>query len=215
MQQTIMARLVLLCAAAALLALGGCATFNRIDSEVSVYSQWPVDRKPSTYAFERLPSQQAHLERQQLLERSARPAIEGAGFVAAGEGTADVMIQLGARITATDADPFDAPLGWGGYRYPGGWRWARPMFRGGWGYGPGYGWGYGWGPGFDTLRYEREVALLMRDRKTGQPLYETHATSQGLSPQPDVSLPAMFQAAMRDFPHSDPQPHRVSVDIAP
>ena len=37
-------------------ALGGCANMNQVVNDVSTYSAWPADRKPGSYAFERLPS---------------------------------------------------------------------------------------------------------------------------------------------------------------
>jgi hypothetical protein len=40
-------------------ALSGCASLNTVVSDVSSYGQWPTQRKPNTYRFERLPSQQA------------------------------------------------------------------------------------------------------------------------------------------------------------
>ena len=42
------------------LALAGCASLNVLDAEVSSFSRWPAGRAPATYAFERLPSQQAN-----------------------------------------------------------------------------------------------------------------------------------------------------------
>ena len=90
----------------AALALSGCAAMRNLDSEVSTYSQWPAGRQPASYRFERLPSQQARAEQQQQLEDAARRAIEGAGFTpAADEASADVSVQLGARVNASDRSP--------------------------------------------------------------------------------------------------------------
>ncbi|MEP7057095.1 MAG: DUF4136 domain-containing protein [Caldimonas sp.] len=195
---------------AALLALGGCAAMKSFDSDVSSYSRWPAERKPTTYAFERLPSQQARPEQQQLLEDAARPAVEAAGFAPSSDPqSADVTVQLGARITATDRSPFDDPFWWGpGLR--------RPFFypyhaRGFWG----PRWPYGWGPRWRDYDYEREVALLIRDRKTGQPLYEARANSDGLTPMVETALPAMFAAALKDFPNGGVNPRRVTVELKP
>ena len=108
-------------AAAAVLALAGCASLNVLDTQVSSFSRWPAGRAPATYAFERLPSQQANPQAAEVLEDSARRAVEAAGFVPAGEGAVpDVSVQIGARITATDRSPFDdpfwyGPYGWGPY----------------------------------------------------------------------------------------------------
>lgn len=197
--------------------LAGCASFNAISNDVSSYSRWPAGRAPRSYAFERLPSQQTRLQETQQLEDAARPALEAAGFVATSEGsTADVTVQLGARITAAERSPFDDPFWYGPYGL-----WHRPfgprrLGYGGWGYGLGYGpgWGlYGYGgAGYGFATYEREVGVLIRDKRSGEALYEVRAVSEGSSADSNV-LPAMFSAALRDFPQgSSANPHRVVVD---
>lgn len=204
---------LLLATAATVALVGGCAAMHSLDSDVRAYSLWPSDRKPGTYAFERLPSQQAHPAQQQPLEDAARPALEAAGFTAASDPkTADVTVQLGARITPTERAPFDDPLWWG----PPGWYGPFPYARGSRAFwGPGWHYSWGWGPRFDDYRYEREVALLIRDRKTGQPLYEARAVNDGLTPMVATALPAMFDAALKDFPNGGTNPHRVSVEMQP
>ena len=93
--------------------------------DVSSFSRWPAGRAPSTYAFERLPSQQAQPQQAQMLEDAARRAVEGAGFGAVPEGiTPDVTVQLGARITEKDRSPFDDPFWYGGIG-----PWHRPFAR--------------------------------------------------------------------------------------
>jgi len=200
---------VLILLAAALL-LGGCAAIRSVDSDVSTYSRWPAERKPTTYVFERLPSQQDRPEQQQRLEDAARAAVQGAGFTpAADPKAADVSVQVGARITATDRSPFDDPFWWG----PG---LHRPFFysRGGrLFYAPG--WRPYWGTRWENVTYEREVAVLIRDRKSGEPLYEARASSEGFSPMTETALPAMFEAAMKDFPNAGINPRRVTVEIKP
>lgn len=198
---------LVLCVAAA---LAGCASLGSVDSDVSSFSRWPAGRAPATYAFERLPSQQARPQQAQVLEDAARLAIESAGFAPAAEGsTADVTVQLGARIVETDRSPFDDPFWYGAYgslHRPFGYgRFGRPFW--------GPGWRGGWGPGRDLPYYEREVALLIRDRRSGQPLYEARAQSEGNATGVAGVLPAMFTAALRDFPNgSTTNPHRVVVE---
>ena len=205
-------------AAAAAFALAGCASLNVLDAEVSSFSRWPAGRAPATYAFERLPSQQANPQAAEVLEDSARRAVEAAGFVPATEGAPpDVSVQIGARITATDRSPYDDPFwygpGWGPY---------RSFYRYGRGYWGPYGspfWGpygrYGaWGPGYyDTPYYEREVAVLIRDKKSGEPLYEARANSEGTTSGAISLLPAMFSAALQGFPAGGAaNPRRVRID---
>lgn len=178
--------------------LAGCAAMNNLTSDVSTYSQWPAERKPSTYAFERLPSQAAQPERTTRLEEAARPAIEAAGFTAAADpAAADVTVQVGARVSASDPYP-----------------WADPFWvRGGLFYGRGYWRGAWFGSYPPSPTYAREVAVLIRDRKTGQPLYEARASNDGTSPSIDSLLPAMFAAALVDFPNTGVNPRRVVTPI--
>lgn len=203
--------------AAATLILGGCASLQAIDSEVSTYSQWPADRKPSSYVFERLPSQQAQPQQQDQLEALARGAVAKAGFTPAPIGQpADVTVQLGARVTRSDPSPWDSPMwgGWGGYGYGG----FGPRWHGGLGIGYG-GWGPGWGPGWGggyyggTSWYDREVAVLIRDGKTGQPLYETRARNDSAYNGDGAWIAAMFDAALKDFPTPAISPRNVRVAL--
>ncbi len=201
--------------AALVLALGlsACASLNQISNEVSTYSLWPAERQAgnTTYAFERLPSQQAQPEQAQRLEEAAAGALERAGFRrAADPATADVTVTLGARITGYDRSPYDDPFWWRGGLYP--YRfYGHPMWV------PAFGGRYGhpfYHPFYDTPIYEREVALLMRDRRTSQPLYEARATNDGYSASVQGLLPSMFDAALKDFPYSGKSPRRVVTPIS-
>jgi hypothetical protein len=192
----------------ATLALTGCAGMRELSSEVSTYSLWPAGRQPSTYTFERLPSQQVHAQQMQLLEDAAHRAMESAGFkLATDPAAADVSVTLGARVTATDISPFDDPFWWRGglwsHRYYG-----RPYFY------RGFGAGFGWPYHHHTPVYEREVAMLIRDRKSGQPLYEARVVNDGYSPSINSLLGAMFEAGMKDFPQGGANPRRVVTQIA-
>ena len=106
--------------------LGGCAALNQVHSEVTSFSEWPADRKPGRYAFERLPSQKADAQRQSELEAAAAKALEKAGFTAAPDAAqADVIVQIGARLTRIEISPWDDPLWW---RW-GGSYWRAPACR--------------------------------------------------------------------------------------
>ena len=192
--------------------LGGCASFNTLTNEVSTFGSWPAERKPASYAFERLPSQQDRPEQQQLLEDAASNALQRAGFVLGDvPANAEYLMQLGARITDNDPWAYNHPPFWrGGFRHGRGGHYGSWALGGYWG----PGWGPGWGP-YETQRtFEREVVLLIRDRKSGQLLYEARANNNGLSASIDNVLPAMFEAAMKDFPRSGPNPRNVSVQLS-
>ncbi|HRD98161.1 MAG TPA: DUF4136 domain-containing protein [Rubrivivax sp.] len=183
------------------LGLGGCAAMRSVSSEISTFGDWPANRKPGTYAFERLPSQQARAEQMQALEAAAAPALLKAGFrpVAAGQEP-DVLVQVGQRAGRADTLPWADPLWWRGsfgyYRHG---PWIGPR----------------WGMSLQMdLRYEREVALLIRERADGKPLFEARASNEGNSAQAGgATLAAMFEACLMDFPRHGVNPRTVVVAV--
>lgn len=199
----------LLSVAGLLVALAGCASLNTVNSEVSTYGPWPAGRQPASFVFERLPSQAARPERQQQLEDAARGAVEAAGFRAAADPKeADYLMQVGARVTNNDPWVYNDALFWRG-----GWRAGYGHGYGRWGHGPFWGLNGGLGYAAYPGSFEREVALLIRDRKTGQLLYEARANNTGSSDMIDPLLPALFEAAMKDFPGTGPNPRQVTTHI--
>ena len=195
-------QLILGLGALPLLGLGACTGPYNVYAEVSSFGEWPADRKGGTYAFERLPSQK-EAKGQAELEESAHEALQRAGLQLAGDGVEpDIMVSIGMRYSLAENPIWDDPLWWrwrgGGLGY---WR------RGGlWWGGPGP---YPWG--MRDQRYYREAAVLLRDNKSGKPLYEAHACNDGLT-LGDSELPkALFLAAMAEFPKTEAKPHPVSV----
>lgn len=186
--------------------LAGCAAMKSVTSEVSTYGEWPAGRAPGTYVIERLPSQQNPNPQQQEVEQGAHQALQSAGFKPAAEGAApDVVVQIGARVTRYDHAPWDDPWWW----HPYGGRWIGP----GWGpYAWSPRWAWGW-PYRTESDYQREVGMLIRDRASGQALYEARARSDGLTAGSPALIGAMFTAALRDFPQANNKPHDVAVEL--
>ncbi len=180
--------------------LGGCAAMRSVSSDVSSFGDWPAERKAGTYAFERLPSQAAQAAEAAALEAAALPALAKAGFTPAAAGAApDVLVQLGARSQISDNGAWNDPLWWrGGFGFwrHGPWmspRWSLSMRS-------------------DFARYDREVAVLLRDRVSGKPLFEARAVNEGNLDSADAkTLGAMFEAALMDFPKLGINPRRVTV----
>jgi hypothetical protein len=187
--------------------LGGCAALNTVTSEVTTFSEWPADRQPGRYVFERLPSQKANATRQADLEAAAAKALDRAGFTAAPDAAqADLIVQIGARISRTEISPWDDPLWW---RW-GGSYWRSPYWRG-----PRAAYYAGLRADWSS-RYERHVALLLRDRASNTPLFEAHAQTEGGTAGDEMLLGAMFEAALQGFPAKEAQnPRQVSVSLAP
>lgn len=179
---------------------GGCAALNTVYADLSSWGEWPAGRAPGTYAFDRLPSQQSDAEQAARLEAAARPALEKAGFRPVEAGARpEVLVQVAARSTRTATELWADPLWW----------------RGGFGVHRGVWLGPTWviGPRFESTRYERQVALLLRDAASGQPLFEARAANEGSTGGGDGLLAALFQATLIDFPRHGPNPRTVHVQL--
>ncbi|MDP2005157.1 MAG: DUF4136 domain-containing protein [Rubrivivax sp.] len=181
--------------------LVGCAGMRSVSSEVSSFGEWPVGRTPGSYAFERLPSQQAQAADSDRLEAAAAGALAKAGFTPAASGTEpDVLVQVGARDSRYLVQPWDDPLWWrGGFGY---WRhgpWGSPR--------------WGLSMHYDFPRYETQVGLLLRDRASGKPLYETRAATESNARADNATLGALFEASLMDFPRLGMNPRRVVVEL--
>ena len=200
-------------ALASVAALSGCASLNQLSSEVSSFGQWPAGRAPGSYFIERLPSQAAPTPPAAAgtpaavtpMEQAAHLALQGAGFKPAPSlESADIVVQIGARVTRYDVSPWADPL-W--------WRWGPRYWRT-----PGWPTGYRVYSTAPAWRQapppDREVAILLRDRATSVPLWEARALSSGLSTDLSV-FQAMFSAALSGFPNAQPQPRQVSVTLMP
>lgn len=191
-------RRTLLLLASALL-LSGCAALKTITPEVRSFGSWPADRAPGTYAFERLPSQQQPLSRAAEWEQLAAPALAKVGLKPAAAGSQpDVIVALGVRVGVSDSDPWADPL-W--------YRWNAPL----------YAWRFGLPPRshpmFIERRYEREVGVLLRDRASGQALYEARASHDGATRGDDALIGALFEAALTGFPQAHPEPRSIPVRL--
>jgi hypothetical protein len=182
--------------------LSGCASLDSVWSDVASHGEWPPERPPGRYAFERLPSQQSRAGEADALEAAARPALAKAGFVpVAPDQEPDVLVQVGARTTRTDYYPWADPFWWrGGAGY--------------WRYGPWMGPAWSTSLYYDATRYSREVAVLIRDRRSGKPLFEARASNEGSTWGGHEMTAAMFEAALMDFPRTGVNPRRVVVTPA-
>lgn len=193
--------LTLLCFITAAGMLGGCATSRIIDSEVQTFSTLQTVPDAATFRFDRLPSQQAQAAQHARLEAIAAQALGRVGFKQDG-GAARFAVQIGAR-TDRDSPEFN-PL------YGPGWPERSRIIT-----------GSGrviWAPYMryppPPSVYRREVSLVMRETASNQIVYETHAAHHGGWSEDNVTLAAMFEAALRDFPNPLAGPRRIEVEIA-
>ena len=181
--------------------LAGCAAMQSVQSDVSSYGSWTASQSPGSFVIERLPSQQQSTPEQDQLEQAASAALQQAGFRPAAAGSpADFTVQIGARISRTERSPWDDPMWWGAW----GTRWSSLAW-----YQP----GWAWQMRSDRSEYQREVAVLIRERASGQAVYEARARNDGITRGSVNVLAAMYAAAMKDFPNVQPEPHPVTVAL--
>lgn len=179
--------------------LVGCATVRTVSTDVQTFSSLEARPAQPTYRFERLPSQQAQAQRQADVERMAEAALAQAGL-RLDDAQAHFIVQLGVRVEQEDRLDWNDSW-WYGPGLHGGKhgllrRWPNPSLR-------------------SSPWYQREVSLALRDNTTGQVVYETHAWEEGPWSDTPNLLPALFRAALTDFPAATPgaQPRKVDVPV--
>lgn len=187
------------------LGLTGCGSMRVVDSDVSSYAAPPYIPLGASYRFERLPSQQAQAPRQSALETIAQQALAKVGLQR-NDAMASYGVEVSAGMKIEPRSPWDGP--WPGY---------------------GLGWNLGWGTRggslmiggrgpfmrglYDSPYYWRQVSVIIRRINSAQVVYETHASHDGPWPDSDAVLPAMLDAALKDFPTPPQGPRRVNIEI--
>jgi len=73
---------------------------------------------------------------------------------------------------------------------------------------------FGWGLRFPPpTHYGYEVSLVLRDLTSAQVVYDTRATHSGPWSDSANLLPALFRAALQDFPEPAPGVRQVNLEI--
>jgi hypothetical protein len=186
--------------------LSGCATVRLIDSDVVSVPAVPagMSLQGAKYRFERLPSQ-ANNPEAGLAEQQAQTAMTAVGLVR-DDANAQISVQVNFAGTQYLADPWGRPLP------PGAWSPYYGSISVGRGVGPNV--GLGMGMRFPPpTQYRREVSLIMRDLRSGQVVYETRATHDGVWADSSPIFATLFQAALDNFPNPPAGPRRVNIEI--
>lgn len=180
--------------------LSGCSTVMMVDSEVRSFATQPAVPSGAAYRFERLPSQLAN-SRQPLLEGIAGTALGKVGL-RRDDSAAQYSVQINEGLIRENRSPWNDP-----------WRngmWSGSVRLGNHGSDVGV-----WFPMFpfpEPPLYVREVSLTLRDLASAKVVYETRAVHDGPAAQSDAVLPAMFEAALRDFPNPPQGPRRIAIE---
>ena len=184
--------------------LSGCSGMRIIDTQVRAASTLSdsTSLQGASYKFERSPLNPVPSNTPDALETQAEQALNQVGLVR-NDAAAALTVLLGLRVTPYLVD--------NGARMYG-----TPYAYGAWGKGRRYGglgFGMGWGSRFPpTTLYRHELHILMRDVRSGQLVYETQAVHDGPWADSHI-LPAMFSAALKDFPNPGAPVRRVDIEI--
>ena len=184
---------------AAALLLGGCAMTRMIDSEVQSYLGAAGAQTGATYRFERLPSQQGGQASQEALEAITERVL-GQHSLTRNDSEARYSVQISVDVVQYQREP-RYPQVFGGVfvAHDGSLRHRPPMMV----------------MVMEPPWYRHTVHLLMRDVATGQMAYETHAAHEGPWSDTGNLLPAILEAALRNYPQASPQLHTVVVELPP
>jgi hypothetical protein len=192
----------LLCVLLLALALTACSGMRIVDSDVHTYTAAQGITVPASYRFERLPSQMAQTEQRDNLEAMVQAELDKVGM-RLDEAASRYSVRLELRVHRDPRSPWDDARYSAGlflgfpvvtrhgvvYQHP------APFLR------------------METPWYRREVSLLIRRLADGVLVYETRASSDGNWTDDAAVVPAMFEAALRDFPNPPPGPRRIDIEI--
>ncbi len=180
--------------------LTGCATVSTVESEVQSFAASPTPIQAGTFRFERLPSQEQDAAQAASLEKMALAALVKAGFSPADSG-ARYSVQIGAGTAETVQaypDPFFGRMQWSPFGRPRIWH-NRPLYTSPW--------------LLDRESYVTRVRVEIRELSSGKLVYESTATNEESWFNPSRVLPALFEAALADFPTPPKGVRRVVVKL--
>lgn len=182
-------------ASAAVLMLGGCASY--VTTQVTAFQDWHASDADKTYMFQRSLAQQNSLE-QRTYEQLVDSELSTYGFRLVDPASAHLAVSLhyGSRdqtvvVQQPDYDP------WG--------PWGGP-WGGGWG-GPWRPWGPYWAPppppAYTSQAYSifsHQLSIVMTDRQSGKEVYRVTSAAQVDDPSLLRAMPYLIRGALVNFP---------------
>ncbi len=181
--------------------LVGCATSRVIDSDVQSFPGTPTAVVPSSFSFERLPSQK-NAQNQDALEAMAATALDKRGLKqSAVDPTYRVQLNFQSELLARDPRPGSYPIS------------------------VGFGFGYGnydrrdrygtssFGLVMQPSWYRNSVHLVLRESTSSSVAYETSASFDGPWSDAGNLFPAVLDAALDGFPNPPSGPRKVVIEL--
>ncbi|MFZ6648050.1 DUF4136 domain-containing protein [Undibacterium sp. TJN25] len=187
--------------AALTVVLAGCSTVN---SQVTVFHNWPAEVKEKTYVFERQPAQQNNLEYNSY-ENLVRARLNQSGFTESVNGSPAFKVSLNYHTEAGDVQ-ISLPAYYS--------RWNDPFWRFGYSRGPFYNpyfspyYGF-YGPFGPPLLasdlevrrwYLHELDLLISEAGSGKQLFDIRSTTESLNRTLNSQMPKLVESAFKEFP---------------
>jgi len=157
---------------------------------------------PATYRFELLPSQQAQPTQRFGLQDLVQAELDKVGM-RRDDVAPQYSVRFDLRVQRDARSPWSEP-GYAAQFFP-----AYPVVT------P-HGVIYHYRAPLFVMEmpwYRREVSLLMRRLSDGALVFESNARSDGYWADDEAVLPAMFEAALRDFPNPPQGVRRVNIEI--
>lgn len=184
------------------LALTGCSGMRIVDSDVRAYTTAQAVSVPATYRFELLPSQQAQPVRRFALQDMVQAELDKVGM-RRDEVAPQYSVRFDLRVQQDARSPWSDPFHAAGFfpAYPVVtphgvvYHYRMPLFV------------------MEMPWYRREVSLLIRRLSDGELVFESNARNDGNWSDDAAVLPAMFEAALRDFPNPPQGLRRVNIEI--
>lgn len=166
-----------------------------VDSDVTAFSAWTAaPPAPGTrYKFERLPSQTAAAQQDQI------EALTATSLSKVGMALSPIETRYSVQVLLTTEQL---------------WRYSSGGF-GGFGFGGGRGASIGlsFPLNLGEPYYKRSVSLFVRDLTTQKVVFETRAVHDGVWSDGLAVLPAMLDSALLGFPQPPAGVRRINVEI--
>ena len=185
-----------------MLALTACSGMRIVDSDVRAYTTGQSVSVPATYRFELLPSQQTLPATHFPLQDMVQAELDKVGM-----RRDDAAPQYSVRVDLRKHQETHSP--WSDPGHAAGFSLAYPVVT------P-HGVVYHYRMPLLVMEmpwYRREISLLMRRLSDGALVFESNARSDGYWADDEAVLPAMLEAALRDFPNPPQGLRRVLIEI--
>jgi hypothetical protein len=161
--------------------LGGCASSRILDAEVQSFTGAQTATAPARYQFERLPSQQNSALQNQL-EALAEPVLNQIGLTQH-DTEARYSVTLAVRVDTIQRYPYQPSRQFGMLATE-----------------PGVPWHAGLALSMELPWYRHTVHILLRERASAQPVFESSATYEGPWSDTMQLFTPLLQAALEGFP---------------